>query len=100
LLSKGCGSFGHLASPDAQVNSALDYTLRSCDARFGSHRIKFSVSCLPTTRPESSDPQRTDERRNPGCHMYNLPAKQDLPHNGAESIDFLAGNRHGMPTSL
>src|ERR1700686_2443949 len=32
LLSKGCGSFGHLASPDAQVNSALDYPLRSCDA--------------------------------------------------------------------
>ena len=32
LLSKGCGSFGHPASPDAQVNSALDYPLRSCDA--------------------------------------------------------------------
>jgi hypothetical protein len=27
LLSKGCGSFGHLASPDAQVNSTLDYPL-------------------------------------------------------------------------
>src|SRR4029077_9344809 len=35
LLSKGCGSFGHLASPDAQVNSALDYPLRSCDALLG-----------------------------------------------------------------
>ena len=35
LLSKGCGSFGHLASPDAQVNSALDYPLRSCDAPLG-----------------------------------------------------------------
>ena len=32
LLSKGCGSFGHLASPDAQVNSALEYPLGSCDA--------------------------------------------------------------------
>ena len=36
LLSKGCGAFGHLASPDAQVNSALDYPLRSCDAPTGS----------------------------------------------------------------
>jgi hypothetical protein len=25
-----------------------------------------------TTRPESSDPPGTDERRNPGCHMYEL----------------------------
>ncbi len=33
LLSKGCGSFGHLASPDAQLNSARDYPLRSCDVR-------------------------------------------------------------------
>jgi hypothetical protein len=29
LLSKGYGSFGRLASPDAQVNSARDYPLRS-----------------------------------------------------------------------
>src|SRR6202140_4161462 len=41
LLSKGCGSFGHLASPDAQVNStqvssAFDSPLRSCDAPLGS----------------------------------------------------------------
>src|SRR5450755_3171195 len=35
LLSKGCGSIGHLASPDAQVNSALDYPLRACDAPTG-----------------------------------------------------------------
>jgi hypothetical protein len=58
------------------------------------------ISEQPTIQTESSDPQRTDERRNPRCHMHNVPAKQDLPHNGAESIDFLAGNRHGMPTSL
>jgi hypothetical protein len=32
LLSKGCGSFGHLASPDPQVNSALDYPFQSYDA--------------------------------------------------------------------
>ena len=57
-------------------------------------------AALAALAHESSDPQRTDERRNPRCHMHNVPAKQDLPHNGAESIDFLAGNRHGMPTSL
>ena len=37
LLSKGCGSFGHLASPDAQVNPARDYPLRSCDALHGNN---------------------------------------------------------------
>ena len=36
FLSKGCGSFLHLASPDAQVNSVLDYPLGSCDAPTGS----------------------------------------------------------------
>ena len=32
LLSQGCGSFGHLASPDSQLNAARAYPLWSCDA--------------------------------------------------------------------
>jgi hypothetical protein len=39
LLSKECGSFGHSASPDAQINSALDYPLRSCDGQPGSYQL-------------------------------------------------------------
>jgi hypothetical protein len=35
LPNKGCGSFGHLASPDAQLNSALGHPWRSCDAQAG-----------------------------------------------------------------
>jgi hypothetical protein len=30
------------------------------------------VSECATTRPESSDPLRSHERRNPDCHMYEL----------------------------
>src|SRR6202035_1628420 len=42
LLSKGCGSFGHLASPDVQVNSALDSPLRSCDAQLGRYLVEIA----------------------------------------------------------
>src|SRR5580698_4175119 len=35
------GSFDHLANPDAQVNSALDYPLRPRDAPLGHWAAKF-----------------------------------------------------------
>jgi len=41
-----------------------------------------------------------EARYAPSLYPTEGPKRKDLPHNGAESIDFLAGNRHGMPTSL
>jgi hypothetical protein len=56
LLSKGCGSFGHLASPDAQVNSALDYPLWSCDALVAPYQRPLGAqpanqTSTPPTKP-------------------------------------------------
>src|ERR1035437_1797124 len=64
------------------INKPLSVTggdVSTVTPSFGCQREKPQhagiVPELATTRPESSDLLRTDEPRNPGCHMRELPVK-------------------------